>query len=93
MNQESNITVEDIELSVDSLDVEKAADIFEEHGCLVVRGLMKPYVDRINQDMESAASESLALIDEAEKIVEGWAYSQMEHFSFLHLMGMIEINR
>lgn len=72
MNQESNYNVEDIELSVDSLDVEKAADIFEEHGCLVVRGLMKPYIDRINQDMEAAASESLALIDDAEKIVEGW---------------------
>ncbi len=72
VNQELNIKVEDIELSVDSLDVEKAADIFEEHGCLVVRGLMKPYIDRINQDMEAAASESLALIDEAEKIVEGW---------------------
>ena len=72
VNQESNIKVEDIALSVDSLDVEKAADIFEEHGCLVVRGLMKPYIDRINQDMEAAASESLALIDEAEKIVEGW---------------------
>ena len=72
VNQESNIKVEDIELSVDSLDLEKAADIFEEHGCLVVRGLMKPYIDRINQDMEAAASESLALIDEAEKIVEGW---------------------
>lgn len=72
VNQESNIKVEDIELSVDSLDVEKAADIFEEHGCLVVRGLMKPYIDRINQDMEAAASESLALINEAEKIVEGW---------------------
>lgn len=72
VNQESMINVEDIELSVDSLDVEKAADIFEEHGCLVVRGLMKPYVDRINEDMEAAASESLALIEEAEKIVEGW---------------------
>ena len=72
VNQESNIKVQDIELSVDSLDVEKAADIFEEHGCLVVRGLMKPYIDRINQDMEAAASESLALIEEAEKIVEGW---------------------
>ncbi|MCG9126136.1 phytanoyl-CoA dioxygenase family protein [Candidatus Poribacteria bacterium] len=72
MNQESNYNVEDIELSVDSLDVEKAADIFEEHGCLVVRGLMKPYIEKINQDMEAAASESLALIDEAEKIVEGW---------------------
>jgi len=72
VNQESNIYVEDIEISVDSLDVENAADIFEEHGCLVVRGLMKPYIERINQDMEAAASESLALIDEAEKIVEGW---------------------
>ena len=72
MKQEPKITVEAIEISVDALDVQKAADIFEEHGCLVVRGLMKPYIDAIHQDIEAAAAESLSLLNEAEQIVEGW---------------------
>ena len=72
MNPEPKVTVEDIEMSVDALDVKKAADIFEEHGCLVVRGLMAPYIKAIHQDIEAAAAESLSLLDEAEQIVEGW---------------------
>ena len=72
MNQEQKITVEDLELSIDNLDVQKAADIFEEHGCLVVRGLMNPYIEEIHKDAETAAAESLALIDQAQQIVEGW---------------------
>ena len=72
MNPEPKVTVEDIEMSVDALDVQKAADIFEEHGCLVVRGLMAPYIKAIHQDIEAAAAESLSLLDEAEQIVEGW---------------------
>ena len=72
MNPEPKVTVEDIEMSVDALDVKKAADIFEEHGCLVIRGLMAPYIKAIHQDIEAAAAESLSLLDEAEQIVEGW---------------------
>ena len=72
VNQEPKVTVEDIKVSVDALDVQKAADIFEEHGCLVVRGLMTPYIKAIHQDIEAAAAESLSLLDEAEQIVEGW---------------------
>ena len=72
MNQESKVTVEAIEMSVNAVDVEKAADIFEEHGCLVVRGLMAPYIKAIHKDIEAAATESIALLDKAERIVEGW---------------------
>ncbi|MDE0315217.1 MAG: phytanoyl-CoA dioxygenase family protein [Candidatus Poribacteria bacterium] len=72
MNQEQKVTVEDIEMSVDDLDAEKAASIFEAHGCLVVRGLMNPYIKAIHEDIESAAAESLSLLDEAQQIVEGW---------------------
>ena len=72
MDQELKATIEDIEMSVGDLDAEKASNIFDEHGCLVVRGLMKPYIERIHQDIEAAASESLALLDEAQQIVEGW---------------------
>ena len=72
MNQEPKVTVEDIAMSVDALDVQKAADIFEEHGCLVVRGLMAPYIKAMHKDIEAAAAESISLLDKAERIVEGW---------------------
>ena len=72
MNREPEITVEDIEISVDNLEVQEAANIFEEHGCLVVRGLMKPYIDEIHNDIKAAAAESLALLDQAQQIIEGW---------------------
>lgn len=72
MNQEQKISVEDIEMSVDDLDVQKAAALFDEHGCLVVRSLMNPYVEEIHKDAESAAAESLALLDQAQQITEGW---------------------
>ena len=72
MKQKPKVTVEDIEISVDALDVQKAAAIFEEQGCLVVRGLMAPYIKAIHEDIEAAAAESIAFLDEAEQIVEGW---------------------
>ncbi|RKU09686.1 mitomycin antibiotic biosynthesis protein [Candidatus Poribacteria bacterium] len=72
VNQQQKVIVENIEMSVDALDAEKAASIFEEHGCLVVRGLMNPYIERIHEDIEAAAAESLSLLDEAQQIVEGW---------------------
>ena len=66
------INVTDIEVFADRLDAQKAAEVFKEHGALVVRGLMQPYIADIHRDIEAAATESLALIDRAEKIVEGW---------------------
>ena len=67
-----SLTVNDIELSADDLDVAKAAAIYNEHGCLVVRGLMKPYIDAISRDIESSAKQSIALLDQAVRIPEGW---------------------
>ncbi len=72
MSQKPKVTVKEIEMSVDALDVQEAARIFKEHGCLVVRGLMAPYIDAIHQDIEAAAAESISLLDKAERIVEGW---------------------
>ena len=72
MERESDVKIEDIEVSVDKLDFQEAEDIFEEHGCLVVRGLMNPYIKQIHKDIEAAAAESLALLDQAQQIVEGW---------------------
>ncbi|MFB3040415.1 MAG: phytanoyl-CoA dioxygenase family protein [Candidatus Poribacteria bacterium] len=72
MPTELTVTVEDIEFFADNVDVQRAAETFKEHGCLVVRGLMKPYIKDIHRDIEAAAAESIALLDDAQKIVEGW---------------------
>lgn len=72
MTTAPTVTVKDIEVFADDLDVQRAAVRFKEHGCLVIRGLMKPYIADIHRDIEAAAAESIALLDRAEKIVEGW---------------------
>ena len=72
MATDSTVTVEDIEVFSDDLNPQSAAEIFKKHGALVVRGLMKPYIDEIHRDIEAAAAESIASLDCAEKIVEGW---------------------
>jgi hypothetical protein len=66
------VTIEQIEVSAERLDVAAAAATYREHGCLVVRGLMTPYLEAINRDIEAAARESLALLDQAKRVPEGW---------------------
>ena len=72
MATDSAVTVEDIEVFADNLDTQAAAETFKKHGALVVRGLMKQYIDEIHRDIEAAAAESIDSLDHAEKIVEGW---------------------
>lgn len=69
---ERTVTAEDIEVFADDLDPARAAAIYKEHGCLVVRGLMKPYLDEIGRDIERTAAQSLSLLPQAKKITEGW---------------------
>jgi phytanoyl-CoA hydroxylase len=45
---------------------------YREQGCLVVRGLMKPYIAELQRDIEATAAQSLSMLDRAEKITEGW---------------------
>lgn len=66
------VTVRDIEVSAGDLDVQRAADIFREHGCLVVRGLMRPYLEEVLRDVEASAAQAIALLDRAVQIPEGW---------------------
>jgi hypothetical protein len=68
----SNVTVQDIEVFADNLDIAHAAALYRQHGCLVVRGLMKPYVDAIQRDIEATAAQSIALLDQARQVTEGW---------------------
>src|SRR5690242_485465 len=66
------VAVADLEVFADKLDPRRAAAIYKEHGALVVRGLMAPYIKRIRQDIDAAAREALALYDRATKVPEGW---------------------
>lgn len=66
------ITVQNIEVFADALDVQKAAVIYQQHGCLVVRGLMKPYLAEIQRDIEATAQQAIRLLPEARQTPEGW---------------------
>src|SRR4028118_30226 len=68
----STASVGDIEVFTDDLDAQRAASIYKEHGCLVVRGLMKPYLAQLQRDIEASAAQSVALLDRAKQIPEGW---------------------
>src|SRR5437879_10543527 len=72
MITEPTVGVEQIEVFADSLDVQQAAAIYKEHGCLVVRGLMTPYLTELQRDIEATAAQSIALLDQAKKVPEGW---------------------
>ncbi len=68
----STLSVAEIEIFADNLDPKRAAEIYREHGCLVIRGLMKPYIEAIGRDIEDAAKQSLALLPQAKQVPEGW---------------------
>ena len=72
MITEPTVAVEQLEVFADRLDVRQAAEIYNEHGCLVVRGLMKPYLAELQRDIEATAAQSIALLDQAKKVPEGW---------------------
>jgi phytanoyl-CoA hydroxylase len=68
----SNVRVEDIEFFADGLDPARAAACFEEHGCVVVRGLLRQYLDPRRRDIETAREQAYALLGEAREAEEGW---------------------
>lgn len=67
-----SVTVQDLEVFADNLDVKKAASIYKEHGALVVRGLMKPYAAAIRADIEAAVEQAASMLDQARQAPEGW---------------------
>jgi phytanoyl-CoA hydroxylase len=70
--RETGVTVEDIEVFAEDCDPARAAAIYREYGCLVVRGLSRPYIAGIRRDIEATAAQSLVLLDQAQKVPEGW---------------------
>jgi len=57
------VGVEELEVFAEDLDPQRAAAIYREHGCLVVRGLMKPYLEAIRRDIEESAAQAISLPD------------------------------
>jgi phytanoyl-CoA hydroxylase len=72
MTDSNSVSLKDIEVYADSMDLQSAAETYHKHGCLVVRGLMKPFVTDIHRDVEAIAAQSISLLDKAEKVPEGW---------------------
>jgi phytanoyl-CoA hydroxylase len=68
----TGVSVSEIEVFADQLDVARAAAVYKEHGCLVVRGLMTPYLESLRCDIEASAARAIRGLDRAERIVEGW---------------------
>lgn len=66
-------SVHELELDAHDLDPRRAAAIFRQHGCVVVRGLMRAHVEAVVADIEAAAREAIALLPQATKITEGWS--------------------
>lgn len=67
------VTVQDVEVFADDLDLSRAAAIYNEYGCLVVRGLMKPYVEQMSREIDFFCDQSLSLLDKATVVPDiGW---------------------
>ena len=71
----STTSITDLELQATDPDVvKKAAAIYHEHGCVVVRGLNSHFVDPITKSIERTVAQSRRLRTQRklEKLDEGW---------------------
>ncbi len=69
---EPQTTANELSVSIDDLNIAQAAAIYRKHGCLVVQGLMKPYIADMARDIDATVQQSIALLDKAERRAEGW---------------------
>ena len=70
--KEQEVSADDISVTVEELNVAEAAATYLQHGCLVVRGLMKPYIADMAADIAATVGQSIELLDQAERRPEGW---------------------
>ena len=66
------ISLNDLDFQSKDIDIQRAAEAFKTHGAIVVRGLLHEYIDALHRDIEATARQSLALLDQATAIPEGW---------------------
>lgn len=71
-NTSPAISSKDLEVKIEDLDVNEAADIYRKHGCVIVRGLMKAHVEGMYRDIMTTVEEAVDLLDHAQKVAEGW---------------------
>lgn len=73
----ATVTSEQLEVFADQLTTPeaftRAAQIYQEHGAIIVRGLMKPYLADLQRDIEAAVKRAIELLPQARKINEGWS--------------------
>lgn len=70
----TNVSLQDIEVFADNLDVAHAASLYKEYGCLVIRGLMKPYLADIRRDIENTVARAIELLPQAKEVPHiGWS--------------------
>lgn len=64
-NPTMEVTLRDIEVDAEALTdpdaLRRAADTYQEHGCLVVRGLMKPHLRALAREVEQIADQARSL--------------------------------
>ena len=65
-------SISDIEVFAADLDLQQAAAIYLEHGCLVVRGLMNAYIDAMYNDIMRSVDIAINQLDQAEEAPDGW---------------------
>ena len=63
-----DLALDQLEVSADNLDIGKAAGIYKTFGCLVVRGLMRQYLEPINRHINQLIDETYRQFDQAEAI-------------------------
>ena len=66
------VDIADLDFAAADLDIEKAAAAYREHGCIVVRGLMKPHLEEMSRQINRVIEETIAQIDDAKPIPAGW---------------------
>ncbi len=65
-------TAADLSLDAATLDLARAARIYAEHGCVIVRGLHRHTVAAVAVDVQRATDEAYRLADKAVRSEEGW---------------------
>ena len=66
------VHVHDLELPAESFDLAAAVRIYQEHGCLVVRGLMRHHVAALRDEILARMELAISLVGQATPNENGW---------------------
>ncbi len=63
----AHVDAQELEAPLDDFHPQRAAEIYQEHGAVIIRGLSRPYLEPIQCDIEEILAQSLALLPQATK--------------------------